>query len=167
MRCSSLSFVVSVVSSWFCFLALAAAAAERPNIIFILADDLGYADLGCYGQKNFATPNIDRMAAEGLQFTQHYAGSTVCAPSRACLLAGQHTGHVYQRANGDIAFRPDPQDISIARILKNAGYHTALIGKSGLSCRTENGRHPNEKGFDPRLFGTAFALAYFDLRLGF
>ncbi len=120
----------------------------QPNIIFILADDLGYGDLGCYGQKNFATPNLDRMAAEGLRFTQHYAGSTVCAPSRACLLAGQHTGHVYQRANGEIAFRPDPQDICIARLLKDAGYDTALIGKSGLSCRTPNGRHPNDKGFD-------------------
>ena len=137
------------VSLWLVFLGLrCASATERPNIVFILADDLGYGDLGCYGQKNFATPNIDRMAAEGLRFTQHYAGSTVCAPSRACLLAGQHTGHVYQRANGDIAFRPDPQDVCIARLLKDAGYQTALIGKSGLSCRTEDGAHPNEKGFD-------------------
>lgn len=120
----------------------------RPNIIFILADDLGYGDLGCYGQKNFETPQIDQMAAEGIRFTQHYAGSTVCAPSRACLLSGQHTGHVHQRANGDIAFRPDPQDICIARLLKEAGYETAMIGKSGLSCRTKNGRLPNEKGFD-------------------
>jgi arylsulfatase A len=122
--------------------------AAPPNIIFILADDLGYGDLSCYGQQNFATPRLDQMAAEGLRFTQHYAGSTVCAPSRACLLAGQHTGHVYQRANGNIAFRTDPQDITIARLLKDAGYHTALIGKSGLSCRTPNGRHPNDKGFD-------------------
>jgi len=142
--------VVSVVTSWFTLTLLAstASAADRPNIIFILADDLGYGDLGCYGQKNFDTPNLDRMAADGLRFTQHYAGSTVCAPSRACLLAGQHTGHVFQRANGDIEFRPDPLDITVARLLKNAGYHTALIGKSGLSCRTDNGRHPNEKGFD-------------------
>lgn len=125
-----------------------AAAAGPPNIIFILADDLGYGDLGCYGQQHFETPHIDRMAAEGMRFTQHYAGSTVCAPSRACLLAGQHTGHVYQRANGQIAFRPDPQDICIARLLKDAGYHTAMIGKSGLSCRTPNGNLPYEKGFD-------------------
>lgn len=123
-------------------------ASEQPNIIFILADDLGYGDLGCYGQKNFATPNIDRMAAEGLRFTQHYSGSTVCAPSRACLLSGQHTGHLHQRANGNLAFRPDPQDISIARMLKDAGYHTAQIGKSGLSASTANGAHPNDKGFD-------------------
>lgn len=123
-------------------------AAEQPNIIFILADDLGYGDLGCYGQKHFATPNLDRMASQGMRFTQHYAGCTVCAPSRACLLSGQHTGHVYQRANGDIAFRADPHDLSIARMLKNAGYHTAMIGKSGLSSNTPNGAHPNEKGFD-------------------
>jgi arylsulfatase A-like enzyme len=144
------TFVVPVLSSWIVFLLAASAvmATTPPNIIFILADDLGYGDLGCYGQKNFPTPSIDRMAAEGLRFTQHYAGSTVCAPSRACLLAGQHTGHVYQRGNGDIAFRPDPQDISVARLLKDAGYQTALIGKSGLSGRTDNGRHPNEKGFD-------------------
>lgn len=122
--------------------------AQPPNIVLILADDLGYGDLGCYGQRNFATPHLDRMAAEGMRFTQHYAGSPVCAPSRACLLAGQHTGHVYQRANGEIAFRPDPQDICIARLLKDAGYGTALIGKSGLSCRTPNLRHPNDKGFD-------------------
>lgn len=124
------------------------AAAPRPNIIFILADDLGYGDLSCYGQMNFATPKLDQMATEGMRFTQHYAGSTVCAPSRACLMTGQHTGHVYQRANGNFAFRPDPQDLCIARWLKDAGYHTALIGKSGLSCQTPNGHHPNDKGFD-------------------
>lgn len=124
------------------------AQSPRPNIVFILADDLGYGDLGCYGQKHFATPHLDAMAAGGLRFTQHYAGSAVCAPSRACLLSGQHTGHVYQRANGDIAFRADPQDVTIARLLKDAGYSTAMIGKSGLSCRTENPAHPNEKGFD-------------------
>jgi arylsulfatase A len=128
--------------------AVAPAQQPRPNIVFILADDLGYGDLSCYGQKHFTTPHLDAMAAQGLRFTQHYTGSTVCAPSRACLLSGQHTGHVYQRANGDIAFRADPQDVTIARLLKNAGYSTAMIGKSGLSCRTENLAHPNEKGFD-------------------
>ncbi|RIK88602.1 MAG: sulfatase [Planctomycetota bacterium] len=143
----ALLLAVAEFATW-TFMGIDARAAEKPNIIFILADDLGYGDLSCYGQKNFQTPCLDRMAAEGLRFTQHYAGSTVCAPSRACLLAGQHTGHVYQRANGNIAFRPDPQDISVARLLKNARYHTALIGKSGLSCRTEDGSHPNKKGFD-------------------
>ena len=121
---------------------------SAPNIVIIVADDLGYGDLGCYGQDNFATPNIDRLATEGMLFTQHYAGSTVCAPSRAALLTGQHTGHVYQRANGHLQFREDPQDICIAKILKNAGYHTAMIGKSGLSCNSNDGALPNRKGFD-------------------
>jgi arylsulfatase A len=126
----------------------ASTPALRPNIVFILADDLGFGDLSCYGQSHFTTPRLDQMAREGLRFTQHYAGSTVCAPSRACLLGGQHTGHVHQRVNGQIAFRPDPQDITIARLLKDGGYHTAMIGKSGLSGRTPNLRHPNDKGFD-------------------
>lgn len=119
-----------------------------PNIILILADDLGYFDLGCYGQQNFATPHIDRLAAGGMRFTQHYAGSTVCLPSRACLLTGLHTGHVYLRGNGNHKFRPDPKDIVVARLLKDAGYRTALIGKSGLSGRSKEGSLPNRKGFD-------------------
>jgi arylsulfatase A-like enzyme len=114
----------------------------------ILADDLGYGDLGCYGQRFFHTPRLDKMAAEGMRFTQHYAGSTVCAPSRACLLTGQHTGHVYQRANGPYQLRRDPHDVTIARRLKDAGYQTALIGKSGLSSNSDDGRLPNDKGFD-------------------
>ncbi|MCA9237209.1 MAG: arylsulfatase [Planctomycetales bacterium] len=121
---------------------------DKPNIIFILADDLGYGDLGCFGQTQFATPRIDQMAAQGLTFTDHYAGSTVCAPSRACLMTGQHTGHVYQRFNGPVEFRQDPLDVTVATLLKRAGYRTALIGKSGLSCRSQNGALPNEKGFD-------------------
>ena len=121
---------------------------DKPNIIFILADDLGYGDLSCFGQENFQTPRIDQMAVEGMRLTNHYAGSTVCAPSRACLLTGQHTGHVYQRFNGNVEFREDPQDQTVARLLKQAGYHTAMIGKSGLSCNSNNGNLPNEKGFD-------------------
>ena len=144
----SIQLQIAVVGLFLLSAATIVRAADPPNIIFILADDLGYGDLSCYGQQHFQTPNIDRMAAEGMRFTQHYAGSTVCALSRACLLSGQHTGHVYQRANGQIAFRPDPQDICIARLLKNAGYQTAMIGKSGLSCRTSNGHLPNDKGFD-------------------
>lgn len=123
-------------------------AAQPPNIIFILADDLGYGDLGCFGQQNFDTPHLDQMASDGIKLTQHYAGSTVCAPSRACLLTGTHTGHVYQRFNGNIEFREDPLDITVATLLKDAGYHTAMIGKSGLSCRSDDGAMPNRKGFD-------------------
>ena len=122
--------------------------ANRPNIVFILADDLGYGDLGCFGQKHFQTPHLDQMATEGMRLTSHYSGSTVCAPSRACLLTGQHTGHVFQRFNGSVEFRPDPQDACIARRLKDAGYSTGMIGKSGLSCNSENGALPNEKGFE-------------------
>lgn len=125
-----------------------APASDRPNIVFILADDLGYGDLSCYGQEHFETPRIDTMAKEGLRFTQHYAGSTVCAPSRACLLSGQHTGHVHQRANGKIEFRPDPLDRCIASYLQEAGYATAMIGKSGLSCNGTDPLLPNKKGFD-------------------
>lgn len=130
-----------------------ASAGERPNIVFILADDLGYGDLGCYGQTNFATPHIDQMAAEGLRFTQHYAGSTVCAPSRACLMTGLHTGHGWQRANGGPGLRADPHDVTIARRLQAAGYRTALVGKSPF-IQDDQGRRPNAKGFD-HFFGYA------------
>lgn len=118
-----------------------------PNIIYILADDLGYGDLGAYGQELIKTPNIDRLAKEGMQFSQHYAGSTVCAPSRSTLLTGQHTGHTYVRFNGNYQMRPDPKDITVARYLKDAGYNTAMIGKSSTGCSTDVGQ-PNEKGFD-------------------
>ncbi|MEM6329370.1 MAG: arylsulfatase [Planctomycetota bacterium] len=123
-------------------------AAEQPNIVFILSDDVGYGDLSCYGQQNFQTPRIDRMAAQGLRFSQHYSGSTVCAPSRACLLTGQHTGRVHQRGNGPVRFREDPRDVTIATRLKAAGYDTAMIGKSGLACRSQDGGLPGRKGFD-------------------
>ncbi len=119
-----------------------------PNIIFILADDLGYNDLSIMGQTNFSTPYLDKMAKEGMILTDHYAGSTVCAPSRAALLIGNHTGRLYQRGNGPIELRPDPQDITIATRLKEANYHTAMIGKSGVGCNTTNATLPNEKGFD-------------------
>ena len=131
---------------------------SRPNIIFVLADDLGYNDLSIMGQTNFTTPNLDRMAQEGMLLTDHYAGSTVCAPSRAALLTGNHTGRLWQRGNGPIEFRPDPQDITIATRLKSAGYHTAMIGKSGLACNSDNAELPNKKGFD-HFFGFLAHLA--------
>lgn len=127
----------------------APAAPERPNIIYILVDDMGYADLGVTGQTNFATPRIDRMAEQGILFTDSYCGSTVCAPSRACLLSGQHTGHTWQRGNlGPIQFREDPLDPTVATLLRGAGYRTAMIGKSGLSCNSQDGGLPNRKGFE-------------------
>jgi arylsulfatase A len=120
---------------------------SKPNIIYILADDLGYGDLGCYGQQKIHTPHLDQLAKEGMQFTQHYAGSTVCAPSRSTLLTGQHTGHTYIRFNGNYQMRSDPEDLTVARYLKDAGYTTAMIGKASTGCSTTPGQ-PNEKGFD-------------------
>ncbi len=122
-----------------------AAANRPPNIIFVLADDLGYGDLGCYGQQVIQTPNLDRMAAEGVRFTQCYAGSTVCAPSRCCLMTGLHTGHAYVRGNALVPLRPG--DTTVAELLKSAGYRTALVGKWGLGEPDTTGV-PNRKGFD-------------------
>ena len=124
---------------------------RKPNIIFILADDLGYGDLGCYGQEKIKTPNIDRLAAEGLRFTDHYAGSTVCAPSRCCLMTGYHTGHAYIRGNSEVrpmGQKPLPEGtVTVARLLKEAGYTTALTGKWGLGGPDSAGI-PNRQGFD-------------------
>jgi arylsulfatase A-like enzyme len=123
------------------------AKASRPNIVFILADDLGYGDLGCYGQRRIATPNIDRLSAEGTRFTQAYAGSTVCAPSRCCLLTGRHTGHATVRGNKwpEIGIRPD--EVTLPALLKRAGYKTALAGKWGLGGPGTTSV-PNTRGFD-------------------
>ncbi|MEN6425230.1 MAG: arylsulfatase [Phycisphaerales bacterium] len=118
---------------------------ERPNIIFILADDLGYGDLGCYGQRSIRTPNLDRMATEGMIFTDHYAGSTVCAPSRCCLMTGLHTGHAFIRGNDRIPLRPS--DVTVAELLRQAGYTTGIVGKWGLGEPDSTGI-PNRKGFD-------------------
>ena len=128
--------------------ATAFSAQTRPNIIFIQADDLGYGDLSCYGQRKFKTPNIDRLAAEGMRFTQYYAGSTVCAPSRSALMTGQHTGHT--RIRGNARYPLLPEDLTVAEVLKSApgaGYKTALIGKWGLGEAGTTGV-PNRQGFD-------------------
>ncbi|MCM4164448.1 arylsulfatase [Arenibacter sp. A80] len=122
-----------------------------PNIIYILADDLGYGDLSIYGQKKFKTPNIDRLAAEGILFTQHYSGSTVCAPSRSSLMTGMHTGHTVVRGNYGI--KPEGQfpipdsTLTIAEVLKKAGYSTGAFGKWGLGYPGSEG-DPNNQGFD-------------------
>ncbi len=123
-------------------------SAERsrlPNIVFILTDDLGYGDLGCYGQTKIKTPSLDRMAAEGMRFTQFYTGSTVCAPSRCVLMTGLNTGHCYIRGNALLALRP--QDVTVAEMLHGAGYATALIGKWGLGEAGSSGV-PTRQGFD-------------------
>jgi arylsulfatase A len=121
-----------------------------PNILLIQADDLGYGDLSVYGQARFTTPNLDRLAREGTRFTQYYAGSTVCAPSRAALMTGRHTGHASIRGNGAPSTGDVPlpsADVTLAEVLKDAGYRTALIGKWGLGQPGSTGM-PDKQGFD-------------------
>lgn len=130
------------------------ADSQPPNIIFILADDLGYGDLGCYGQKLIQTPRLDQMAKEGMLFTNFYAGNTVCAPSRSVLMTGQHMGHTHVRGN---AGGPNmskqtlrDQDVTVADVMKSAGYQTGLCGKWGLGDEITGGRTglPRRQGFD-------------------
>ena len=124
---------------------------QLPNVIFILADDLGYGDLSCYGQTKFSTPNIDRLATTGLIFTQHYSGSTVCAPSRSALLTGLHTGHTFVRGNKEV----DPEGqyplpdsaFTIVKLFKSKGYTTGIFGKWGLGFPGSSG-DPLKQGFD-------------------
>ena len=129
--------------------------AARPNIVFILADDLGYGDLGCYGQKKIRTPHLDRMAAEGLRFTQHYSGNAVCAPSRCVLMTGRHPGHAHIRNNRE--YKPEGQEplpegaATLPALLKSAGYATGGFGKWGLGGPGTFG-DPLKQGID-RWFG--------------
>lgn len=126
-------------------------AFSSPNIIYILADDLGYGDLSCYGQKKFKTPNIDKLASQGMLFTQHYSGSTVCAPSRSTLLTGMHTGHTVVRGNKEI--QPEGQypipdnTYTLAEAMKKADYTTGAFGKWGLGFPGSEGE-PTNQGFD-------------------
>ncbi|MBI1367866.1 MAG: sulfatase-like hydrolase/transferase [Planctomycetes bacterium] len=119
-----------------CVLLVASVQARQPNIIFFLADDLGYSELGCFGQTKIKTPNIDKLAAEGMKFTNHYAGNGVCAPSRCVLMTGQHPGHTWVRDNKEVqpeGQTPIPADtVTIAELLKAAGYGTGAFGKWGL-----------------------------------
>jgi len=126
-------------------LLLGAQAERKPNIIFIHADDLGYGDLSCYGQQKFRTPNIDGLASEGTRYTQYYAGSTVCAPSRCALMTGLHTGHCLIRGNARVNLRPS--DVTVAKVLQRAGYATGLAGKWGLGHEGSEGV-PTRQGFD-------------------
>lgn len=134
-------------------------ASDKPNIIFIMADDLGYAELGCYGQKKIETPHIDRLAAEGMRFTDYYSGSAVCAPARCTLMTGLHGGHAYVRNNSEVgtwdSFEgqlPLPAGtVTIATLLKRRGYVTGAFGKWGLGGVGSTG-DPLNLGFD-RFFG--------------
>ena len=140
---------------------------KKPNIIFIMADDLGYAELGCYGQKKIETPNIDALAHSGMTFSQFYSGSPVCAPARCVLMTGKHTGHAYIRGNDEWRERGDVWNFAKAvddpnlegqrpilagtqtagRLLQNAGYTTGIVGKWGLGAPLSEGI-PNKQGFD-------------------
>jgi len=118
---------------------------SRPNILLIQADDLGYGDLSSYGQAHFRTPSLDALAAAGIRFTQYYAGSTVCAPSRTALMTGLHTGHAWIRGNGEFPLRDE--DVTVAMAVRESGYRTAVVGKWGLGTPGTGG-DPNRKGFE-------------------
>lgn len=158
MRCALPTFVILVASA----VTLAAQssrpstrASRAPNIVLIVADDLGYGELGCYGQTKIATPHCDRLAREGMRFTDGYSGAPVCAPSRCVLLTGKHMGHAHVRDNREI--KPEGQEAlprgttTLATLLKGAGYATACIGKWGLGAPDSPGV-PAHQGFD-RFFG--------------
>lgn len=140
--------IVSCLLALLCFSSPLLEGAEKPNMIFILADDLGYGDLGCFGQDKIKTPSLDAMAEDGMKFTQFYAGATVCAPSRCVLMTGQDTGNCWIRGNGAAEAQTLPDaDVTVAEKMKEAGYSTALIGKWGLGELGSAG-HPNKQGFD-------------------
>jgi arylsulfatase A-like enzyme len=134
-----------------CFAASGYSIPKLPNVIFILADDLGYGDLSCYGQDKMQTPNIDRLSSEGLRFINHYSGNTVCSPSRASLMTGQHSGHVYLRGNigGELHCELDPEMKVLAEVFKEAGYATGAYGKWGMGQTLGGGAtSPLTHGFD-------------------
>src|SRR4029450_7689320 len=130
-----------------------------PNILLIQADDLGYGDLSAYGQAKFQTPGIDKLAREGTRFTQYYSGSTVCAPSRAALLTGKHTGHAWIRGNGGLPEGDVPlraEEVTIAEVLRERGYRTGIVGKWGQGQPGTPGM-PDTQGFD-------YAFGFLDQR---
>jgi arylsulfatase A-like enzyme len=132
-------------------------AQKKPNVIYIYADDLGYGELGVYGQQKIKTPFLDAMAKEGIRFTNHYTSAPVCAPARCMLMTGQHAGHSYIRGNYELGgFKDDKEGgqmplpentFTIAKLMKSAGYQTALVGKWGLGMNNTTG-DPNLHGFD-------------------
>ncbi|MCD0462252.1 arylsulfatase [Roseiconus lacunae] len=134
-------------------------AASPPNIVFILADDLGYGELGCYGQEKIKTPNIDRLASQGVRFLDHYTGAPVCAPARCTLMTGQHLGHAEIRTNRDSGngrvfpgqYPISDEIVTIAEVLQKAGYATGAFGKWGLGPSNTTGS-PIKQGFD-RFYG--------------
>ena len=142
---------ILLIALAFLFCLSANADTKKTNIILIMLDDAGYGDFGCYGQKLFTTPNIDRMAASGMLFTQHYSGSTVCAPTRCSIMNGVHTGHAFVRGNREVqpeGQAPIPSDmITIPKLLRKAGYVTGMFGKWGLGAPKSSG-DPMNQGWD-------------------
>jgi arylsulfatase A-like enzyme len=146
-----------IIFSKLLFIVNCSLAQRTPNILFIYADDLGYGELGSYGQQKIKTPYLDQLAAAGIRFTQHYAGAPVCAPSRCMLLTGKHSGHAAIRGNFELGGFADPTErgqmplpagtFTMAHLLKRAGYATAIIGKWGLGMHNNSG-NPNNHGFD-------------------
>ena len=145
MRPVTLLLVGAAALAWTFGTSAQQAQAIRPNILIIQADDLGYGDVSAYGQSHFQTPSLDRLAREGTRFTNYYAGSTVCAPSRSALMTGLHTGHTWIRGNLKVPLRPE--DVTIATLLHDSGYRTALVGKWGLGNADTTGQ-PDKKGFE-------------------
>ena len=145
--------LIVVAACWLSMMTPSAGAApdRKPNIIYIMADDAGYGDFSCYGQEKFATPNIDRLADEGMKFTDHYSGSTVCAPTRCSLMTGKHTGHCSVRGNREhkpVGQEPMAADtVTVADLLKQAGYATGMFGKWGLGF-PGSVSDPINSGFD-------------------
>ncbi len=158
MKLKYLLLLIAVCATISCSQNSGKSDSQKPNIIFIMADDLGYGDLGCYGQQLITTPNIDSLAIQGMKFTQCYSGSAVCAPARSVLMTGMHTGHTTVRGNfgkggviglggGEGRVPLKEEDVTIAQVLKKAGYKTAMVGKWGLGEPNTSGE-PNRKGFD-------------------
>lgn len=149
-RESSYGTTIIVLAIGWWMIGVGCMANEKPNIIFILADDLGYGDLACYGQQQILTPRLDQLAEQGMRFTQFYAGATVCAPSRSVLMTGQHTGHTWVRGNAgrnDLSIQSlRDQDITVAEVLADAGYRNAIIGKWGLG-EVDHPGFPLKQGF--------------------
>ena len=149
-----MKFTQVLTLSILAFSSLSLQAAEKPNIIFILADDLGYADVGFNGQKKIKTPQLDQMAKEGMVLSDFYSGSAVCGPSRATLMSGFHTGHCKIRANprwmvSDKIIDFDENDQTLGKVIKSAGYSCGYFGKWGLNENVEEGTgHPLKQGFD-------------------
>ena len=155
MYCSLYAFVAAAIIPYLIAGHLLAVETAKPNVVFILADDIGYREMGCYGQEKIKTPNIDRLAREGVRLTQHYCGNAVCAPSRCVLLTGKDPGRAFVRDNRST--KPEGQwpipdsEVTLAELLKRQGYMTGGFGKWGLGGPGSTGE-PLRQGFD-RFFG--------------